>query len=186
MTRVALFGGSFNPPHLAHELVSLLVLETCDVDALWWVPTYRHAFGKDLAPWTDRLAMCHLAVERLGPAVAIEAIEATLPGPESRTLHSIEALEARHPGHRFRWVIGADILAETDQWYRWDEVARRAPPIVISRSGFDSAPYEDAALPEVPRISSTEIRERVAAGQSAVPLVSRAVMDYIAGRGLYR
>jgi len=186
MTRVALFGGSFNPPHLAHELISLLVLEVCEVDALWWVPTYRHAFGKELAPWTDRVAMCRLATARLAPAVVVDEIEATLPGPDSRTLHTIEALAGRHPSHQFRWIIGADILAETSSWYRWDEVARRAPPIVISRSGFDPAPYGAAALPEVPAVSSTEIRRRLSAGESAVPLVSRTVMDYIAGRGLYR
>ena len=49
MTRVALFGGSFNPPHVAHQLVALYILETQDVDELWFVPTYAHPFGKQLA-----------------------------------------------------------------------------------------------------------------------------------------
>ena len=50
MTRVALFGGSFNPPHVAHQLVALYVLETQPVDELWFVPVYEHVFGKPLAP----------------------------------------------------------------------------------------------------------------------------------------
>ena len=48
MTTVALFGGSFNPPHIAHQMVALWVLETQAVDGLWMLPTWRHPFGKPL------------------------------------------------------------------------------------------------------------------------------------------
>ena len=186
MKRVALYGGSFNPPHIAHQLVSLLVLEVCDVDELWWVPTYRHAFGKELASWEARLEMCRVATARLGPSVQVSEIEAKLGGAENRTLKTLEVLIGAHPDHEYRLVIGADILGETDQWHRWDEVARLAPPIVVARDGYDAGVYADESLPPVPPVSSTEIRRRLANGGSAVPLVSRGVMDYIAGRGLYR
>ena len=65
MSVVAIYGGSFNPPHVAHQLISLLVLETVVVDELWWVPTFRHAFGKELALFEDRVAMCRLATTSL-------------------------------------------------------------------------------------------------------------------------
>ena len=48
MTRVALFGGSFNPPHVAHELVALYVLETQPVDELWLLPVYQHVFDEKI------------------------------------------------------------------------------------------------------------------------------------------
>ncbi len=51
MARVALFGGSFNPPHVAHQMVALYVLETQPVDELWFVPTYAHPFGKALVDY---------------------------------------------------------------------------------------------------------------------------------------
>ncbi|MBT8492317.1 MAG: nicotinate (nicotinamide) nucleotide adenylyltransferase [Deltaproteobacteria bacterium] len=182
MTTVALYGGSFNPPHVAHQLLTLLVLETTDIDEVWWVPTHQHAFGKELAPWADRLAMCRLAVERFSDAVRVNEIEAAIAG-ESRTIRTLEALRARHPDHSFRLLVGADILTESHLWYRWDEIVAVAPPLVVAREGH---PSPADALPAVPAVSSTEIRERLARGDSAVPLVSRSVMDYIAARELYR
>jgi nicotinate-nucleotide adenylyltransferase len=58
--------------------------------------------------------------------------------------------------------------------------------LVVTRAGFDVEPYADDALPEVPAISSTEVRRRLARGDTALPLVPRAVMDYIADKELYR
>ncbi len=181
MTTVALFGGSFNPPHVAHQMVCLYVLETQAVDALWMVPTYAHPFAKVLATFDDRVAMCKLAAAPLGDRVTVLDIERDLDGDASRTLDTVKALQERFPGTQFRLVVGSDVLADTAKWYRWDEVSRLAPPIVVGRAGHD--PGDGPALPE---ISSTDVRARIARGEDAVPLVSRAVMDYIAGRGLYR
>ncbi|MEM9493118.1 MAG: nicotinate (nicotinamide) nucleotide adenylyltransferase [Myxococcota bacterium] len=179
---VALFGGSFNPPHLAHQMVCLYVLETSAVDAVWMIPTYRHPFAKELIAFEHRYAMCQRACRGLGGRAEVSAIEAELDLPVSRTLDTVNALAERHPGTRFRLVIGADILAETDKWYRWDEVARLAPPLVVGRGGYG----DGGAAIELPRISSTQVRAILARGESAVPLVSRSVMDYIAEQGLYR
>ena len=195
---IALFGGSFNPPHLAHQMACLVVLETEEVDEVWMVPTWRHAFGKDLAPFEDRVEMCRRAAAVFGGRVTVSTIERDLGGAESRTIHTLEALAARMPGASFRLVIGADVLAERDSWLRWDDVVRLAPPIVLGRTGAEAgggagAPAGGAApatpagpAVSLPAISSTEIRDRLRRGESALPLVPRAVMDYIAGRGLYR
>jgi hypothetical protein len=72
MRSVALLGGSFNPPHVGHLLLAQYVLATAPVDELWLLPTFRHAFGKDLAPYDDRLAMCELVAAELGPRGARE------------------------------------------------------------------------------------------------------------------
>lgn len=181
MSTVALYGGSFNPPHVAHQMACLFVLETHEVDALWVIPTFRHPFNKELEQFEHRLRMCELAFAPLGPRVTVSRIEEELDRPASRTLETIEGLRARQAGVDFRLVVGADILAELDKWYRWDEIERLAPPIVIGRRGY---PGPDEL--ELPEVSSTEVRARLSRGESALPLVPRAVMNYIAKHGLYR
>ncbi|HLU65748.1 MAG TPA: nicotinate (nicotinamide) nucleotide adenylyltransferase [Kofleriaceae bacterium] len=185
---VALFGGSFNPPHLAHQMVCLVVLETEPVDQVWMIPTHRHAFGKELAPYDDRVEMCRRAAAVFGGRVAVSTIEGELGrgGAESRTLHTVEALRARHPDTGFRLVVGEDILAEKDSWYRWDDLVALAPLIVVGRHSENRAQEAAGERIALPAISSTEVRARLGRGESALPLVPRAVMDYIAGRGLYR
>ena len=181
MTRtVGIFGGSFNPPHVAHQMVCLYVLETCEVDEIWAMPTYRHAFAKDLAGFEDRCRMCELAFLVLGERVRVSRLEGELARPVSRTLDTLEALSAHHADIRFRVIIGADILTETHKWHRWEDIVAMAPPIVVGRAG------QGGAGVEMPAISSTEIRRRLASGESVQPLVPRRVTDYIAERGLYR
>lgn len=182
---IALFGGSFNPPHVAHQMVCLFVLETCEVDELWMVPTYNHAFAKQLADFEHRFAMCERTAAAFGGRVVVSDIERQMGEEVSRTLDTIQELYERHSGVALRLVVGADILAETDKWYRWDEVSRLAPPIVIGRGGFTIGSGDDEQGLDMPEVSSTEIRERLRAGHSALPLVPRTVMNYIAEHGLY-
>jgi nicotinate-nucleotide adenylyltransferase len=183
MSVVALFGGSFNPPHVAHQMACLWVLETQPVDEVLIVPTWRHAFDKALASFDDRLEMCRLAMAPLGPRVAVSSIERDLGGEASRTFLTLEALAARRPDARFRVVIGSDILPEKEKWYRWSDIERIAPPLVVGRQGYPSA---GAARVDIPGVSSTEIRARIERGDSIEGLVPRSVARYIEERGLYR
>lgn len=178
---IAVYGGSFNPPHLAHQMACLAVLETEAVDRILMVPCYRHAFGKELAPYQDRLEMCRLAAALFGGLVEVSTIESELGEGENRTYHTLVALAAREPGAAFRLLVGADVLGEKHAWYRWDDVVAMAPLIVVGREG-----HGGGQAYQLPAISSTEVRRRLAAGESADPLVPRSVLDYIAGRGLYR
>ena len=193
MTRLALYGGSFNPPHAAHQLVALYVLETQPVDELWFVPTYAHPFGKTLAPYDDRIAMCELAVASLGPRAKVSRAEEELakrPGfTSSRTLDLVDHVIAQ--GHAPRLVIGTDILAETAKWYRWTDVIARAPLIVIGRGGHvpDGSVVTGVTMPE---ISATEIRAHLAAPGPRIgdrvleSLLPGSVLRYIAEQNLYR
>ena len=83
MTIVGLLGGAFNPPHVAHALVGLYVLETQPIDRLWLVPTWKNAFGKQLAPYDDRVAMCALVA-----AVAPAQCRSTWRSPTSPVAHN--------------------------------------------------------------------------------------------------
>jgi nicotinate-nucleotide adenylyltransferase len=187
MTRVALFGGSFNPPHVAHQLVALYVLETQPVDELWFVPTYAHPFGKHLVGYEHRIAMCELAAAALGPRARVSRAEAELaarPGfVASHTLDLVEKVAAE--GHAPRLVIGSDILGEAAKWHRWHDVIARAPLIIIDRGGHPpSGSAPDVTMPEV---SATRVRELLARGASDVGgLVPRDVLRYIAQHNLYQ
>jgi nicotinate-nucleotide adenylyltransferase len=200
MTRVALFGGSFNPPHVAHQLVALYVLETQPVDEVWFVPVYEHVFGKQLAPFASRVTMCELAAAAI-PRAKVSRVEEQLakrPGfAGSRTLDLIEHLIATHPGIELRLVVGTDILGETAKWHRWDDVVAAAPLIVVGRAGHLPAGSVATGV-TMPEISSTEIRAALAAltpasraalahGQTSGlgSLLPASVLRYIATRDLY-
>ncbi len=188
MSRVALFGGSFNPPHVAHQLVALYVLETQPVDELWFVPTFAHPFGKALATYDHRIAMCALAAAALGPRVRVSRAEAELaarPGfVASRTLDLIDHLATL--GHALRLVVGADILGDAAKWHRWDDVVARAPLIVVGRAGHPLPPGSIATEVTMPEISATRVRELLAQHASDVHgLVPGAVLRYIAEHNLY-
>ena len=192
MTRIALFGGSFNPPHVAHQMVALYVLETQPVDELWFVPTYAHPFGKPLVDYEHRIAMCELAAAALGPRAQVSRAEAELAArPGFVTSHTLDLVDhAIAAGHAPRLVIGADIVHDAAKWHRWDDVVARAPPIVVGRGGHAPPPAGAAVAPvrvTMPEISATHIRDLLARGDSGVAgLVPRDVLRYIAHHHLYQ
>jgi nicotinate-nucleotide adenylyltransferase len=179
---VAVFGGSFNPPHVAHLLAAVYALATAPIDQVLVVPVFRHPFAKELAPFADRLEMCRLGLGWI-PGVFVSTVEREL-GGESLTLRTVEHLAAQNEGWSLRLLVGADVLSDLPKWHRFDRIAEIAPPLILGRSGVETA---DAPPPVLPQVSSTEVREAIAAGdldavRSRVPQV---VMEYIVARGLY-
>jgi nicotinate-nucleotide adenylyltransferase len=152
------------------------------VDEVVVVPVFQHVFGKDLAPFDDRIGMAELAMAWID-GVTVSPVEREL-GGESRTLNTIEELLRRRPERSLRLVIGADVLADLPKWHRFDRICELAPPIVLGRAGVE---HPDAPLPVLPRVSSTEIRALVRAGEleRVRPLLPRAVLDHITERKLY-
>jgi nicotinate-nucleotide adenylyltransferase len=179
----AILGGSFNPPHVAHVMAAYWVLATQGVSEVWLLPSYVHPFGKALAPFEDRVRMCEIAAS-LVRGVHVCTAEADLAGDPlvGRTARTLEHLVARHPDRRFALVVGADILRETDKWYRFERVRELARLVVVGRAGHEGP----AGAPALPAISSTLIRERLARGEDVGGLVPRKVLDYVRERGLYR
>jgi nicotinate-nucleotide adenylyltransferase len=179
---VAVFGGSFNPPHVAHVLVPLLVRSTRDVDLVLVVPTFRHPFAKDLAPYDDRVRMCELAMSAARD-VEVSRVEEEL-GGESRTLRTLEHLAAKRPEWRMRLVVGSDILAEAPRWFGFEAIQKLAPLIVLHRAGIDAPAAGKALLPDV---SSTQVRGAIARGawSEVEELVPRRVLSYIRDKRLY-
>ena len=179
---VAVFGGSFNPPHVAHVLVPVLVQSTHDVDRVLVVPTFRHPFAKDLAPYDDRVRMCELAMAG-ARGVDVSRVEEEL-GGESRTLRTLEHLAAKHPDWRLRLVVGSDILVEAPRWFGFEAIQKLAPLVVLHRAGIDAPAAGRVLLPE---ISSTQVRSAIARGawDEIEELVPRPVVAYIREKRLY-
>ncbi len=180
---IAILGGSFNPPHVAHLMAAYWTLATQDVSEVWLLPSFRHPFGKELAPFEDRVRMCELAVRAIrGAAVCTAEAELANDPLVGKTARTLEHLRAKHPTHDFSLVVGADVLPETDKWYRWDRVQALARIVIVGREGYPPVP----GAPSLPAISSTEIRARLARGEDVSGLVPRKVGEYAAEKGLYR
>jgi len=180
---IALLGGSFNPPHVAHMMAAYWTLATQGVSEVWLLPSYRHPFGKALAPFEDRLRMCELAAAALR-GVHVCGAEAELADDPlvGKTARTLEHLVGKHPGVRFALVVGADVLGETEKWYRFDRVLELARLIVVGREGHPGG----EGAPVLPAISSTEVRERLRRGEDVSALVPTRVLRYLAEKGLYR
>jgi nicotinate-nucleotide adenylyltransferase len=184
--QVAFFGGSFDPPHAGHVLLSAYLGTVAGFDRVLVAPVFGHAFDKPLSAFEHRLRMCELAFARL-PFVEVSAIESTLEAP-NYTLHTLQAIKQAHPDWQLRLAIGSDVLAETSQWYQFEAVSALAPPFVFARRGSAEAESGTHLLPEV---SSGELRKRLRrAGDPAVrralgDLMAPAVIEYAIEKGLY-
>ena len=186
MSRVALLGGSFNPPHAAHLMAAMWVLSSGKADQIWLVPCFRHPFRKKLCSFEHRHRMCELAVQGLFRRGLVQVCRAEEElGGESRTLDTVQHLQARHPEHGFSLVVGADILGDRTSWYRFDEIERLVDLVVVGRAGYDAPPDGAVVLPNV---SSTEVRRLLRESEHGRvgDLVPAAVLAYINEHGLYR
>lgn len=179
---IAVFGGSFDPPHVAHVLVVSWVLSATDVERVVVVPAFVHPFAKPLTAFEHRARMVELAMRDLA-RVDVSRVEAEL-GGDGRTLFTLEELARRMPSKRLRLVVGADLLTEASKWYAFDRVCALAPLLVVGRVGYPGA--ASAASIELPNVSSTEVRRRLRAGEPVDGLVPTAVARYARDHALYR
>ena len=168
--RVALFGGGFNPPHLAHAFTVTYLLSRADVDEVWLLPAVRHAFDKQLASLEDRIRLLEDSLIS-GDRVKLCLIEAESE-MSGRTFDTLDILQERHPEMTFTLVIGADNLTESHRWHRFDDLCARWSIIALGRPGHERALSEMSAQPwclpgpTLMSVSSTEIREALRAQES--------------------
>lgn len=174
------YGGSFDPPHMAHQMACLYLLEALEADQVWLVPTFLHAFGKGLADFASRAAMCELLVAPFKGRVQVLDTERHL-GGQSLTHATMTHLAQAHPGRRLALALGADIMADTHRWHMWDEINRRWPVAVVGRTGF---PHPLSRV-ELPAIASRAVRDRVRQNKSLIGLVPASIARFIAEHRLY-
>ncbi|MDO5631061.1 MAG: nicotinate-nucleotide adenylyltransferase [Paracoccus sp. (in: a-proteobacteria)] len=130
--RIGLLGGSFDPAHEGHVRITEEALRRFGLDRVWWLVSPGNPLKeRGPAPLAQRMAVAR-AIMR-DPRVTVTGIEAAL--GTRMTADTIAALQARYPGVRFVWLMGADNLVQFNRWDRWREIAARVPIGVIARPG---------------------------------------------------
>lgn len=181
---IGVFGGTFDPPHLAHTLLPSYLRARGDVDRIIVVPCADHPLGKTMSPFWQRLGWTRAAMAIHGPVVEVSDVEARLAdvhGGPSYSLRMLRTIAAAHPHARIRMVIGSDIVVRGEhlRWHRWGDIEREFDPIIVPRAGF--APPETCALPHV---SSSQVRLWLEAGntEAVVGAVPASVLPLLAAR----
>jgi nicotinate-nucleotide adenylyltransferase len=180
--RLGVFGGTFDPPHRSHVFAVLWALQSGEVDRVLMVPTAEHAFGKQpTASFQHRLEMCRLAVREIAEGLVVVSDTEGRRQGTSYMVDTLRALEAEHPGAPLRLIVGSDILGEMHLWREPEEVKRLAPLLIVPRLGH----ADGDELGQLPRLSSTDVRRVLEAGDDASHLVPHRVLEYIRAHGLY-
>lgn len=132
--RIGLLGGSFDPPHAAHLLISEIALKRLDLDRVWWIvsPGNPLKTGRGVASLSQRAAAAgELASD---PRILVTTFEAEL--PTAYTAATLDFLRARHPRTNFVWIMGADCLAQFHRWQQWRHIFETMPIAVIDRPAW--------------------------------------------------
>lgn len=129
---IGVLGGSFDPPHSGHVHISVEALRRFGLDQVWWLVSPGNPLKtRGPAPLEDRMQACRAILTH--PRIWASDFEA-LAGTRY-TSESLGALQAARPGVRFVWLMGADNLAQFDQWKGWEEIVHRVPIGVLARPG---------------------------------------------------
>ena len=188
--RLALFGGTFDPPHLGHLLAASDAYEALALDRLIWIPAGMQPLkaGEVHATPVQRAEMLDAMVggdERF----AVDRLEIER-GGLSYTVETLDEYARRHPDASRFLLVGADLVTQLPQWRDAGRLATLAEIVVLERD----AGQEPAARMPASRwlrtrrvdLSSTEIRARCRQGLPIRGFVTDAVSRYIAAAGLYR
>lgn len=204
LQRIGLFGGAFDPPHLAHTALARAVLQQFELDQLRVIPTGQ-AWHKSrtLSAAHHRVAMARLAFADL-PRVHVDPQETQREGA-TFTIDTLMALQAQYPGAQWWVCIGEDQAARFATWHRWTEILQCAHLIVAPRP---EAVRSDSSNPALQRewhnawpeevkpkihvlnwlpqdLSATAIRDALARGHDASDALHPQVSRYIRQHHLY-
>ncbi|WP_040495760.1 nicotinate (nicotinamide) nucleotide adenylyltransferase [Fulvivirga imtechensis] len=188
--KVGLFFGSFNPIHIGHLIISNIMVETTDIDQVWFVVSPHNPFKKKntLLHEFDRLDMVNTAIHDNYNMRATD-VEFHMPRP-SYTIDTLVYLSEKHPRHSFKLVIGEDNLKSFPKWKNHEKILEHYGLYVYPRPNAE--PSEVSAHPNVKMveapmmdISATFIRNCIKNNQSIKYLVPQAVEEMIIGRKFY-
>ncbi len=185
LSKIGIYGGTFDPIHHGHLLLARAVLESFELDEMLFVPAAAspHKTGGPVADGAQRVEMIRAALggeERF----CLDERELQRPAP-SYAIETIESMRGDWPEAEFFYCVGEDNLPRLSTWHRFEELKKAVQFIVLRRGpGQDALPF-----PSVDRridISATEIRNRVAQGRSIRYLVPPPVEEIIRRHNLYQ
>ena len=187
---ITLFGGSFNPPHLGHQIVIDQAFELIkDIDELWLLPDYQHAFGKgeSFAEAKHRLAMTKM-LENHQVKTNTCTFDQKMPG---NTIIHITYLKKKYPQHQFSFLMGSDNLPTFHKWPESKTLLKLMPFYIYPRVNHPSKPlYPNVKPLEHPlqiitNISSTVVRKRLLQNLPIKHLVPKKIAEYIKANQLF-
>jgi len=185
LSRIGVFGGTFDPVHMGHLVLAEQGREQGPLDRVLFIPAARppHKLDRVLTPFPQRVEMLALAIAGHS-AFQIDELEKDRPGP-SYTVDTLEELHRRFPNDQFTLLIGSDCLPDLVHWRDPAGIATFAEVLVLAHLHFpDNLALRVAVAPLVD-ISSRDLRRRAAEGRSLRYLVPRAVECYIQNHHLY-
>jgi nicotinate-nucleotide adenylyltransferase len=171
--RIGLLGGSFNPPHAAHRLISVTAFKRLQLDQVWWLvtpgnPLKSHA---ELASIAERLLLSK-EVTAL-PYIKVTAFEAKL--NTSYTASTLSFLRQHLPAVRFVWLMGADNLANIHKWKDWRSIFGQMPVAVVDRPSWR---YRALSSPAANSFARFRVPESLA---GALPDLKPPAWCYLSG-----
>lgn len=194
--RIGVFGGAFDPPHVAHVALAQAAIENLRLDVLFVIPTGEaYHKSRSLTPAVHRLEMAYLAFADLD-CVVVDPRETLRTGP-SYTVDTLLEMRTEYPDAQLFLILGEDQAQAWGSWHRFSEIPGLATICVAERADSTRARgIFNALTSEIPglrllemppmEVSATDIRLRLAHGQPAAPLVFDPVARYIAQHHLYR
>lgn len=195
MEKIAIFGGTFNPPHLGHRRLALAAADAVKADRVLIIPdsTPPHKQPAELIPGSDRAEMCRLGM-LCDSRFEVSTVELER-GKKSYTVETLRELEKLYPDGEFYLIIGSDMLSSFTQWYLWEEILERAFVVAASREkGFcpDLGAFTDEQRKRIIFIelepfemSSTEVRRAMKENLPADSFLHPEVARYIRENALY-
>ena len=189
--KVGLFFGSFNPIHTGHMIIANIVLETTDVEQIWFVVSPQNPFkkNKSLLSEYNRIDMVREAIFDDYKFRASD-VEFAMPKP-SYTVDTLTYLSEKHPENSFKLIIGGDNLASFPKWKNYEMILEKYGLIVYPRPNARSSSLlenDNVEMVEAPEvdISATLIRKMVRDKRSVKYLVPEGVREMIESRGYFR
>lgn len=196
MAKIALFGGSFDPPHFAHIGCIKALLASKLVEQVWIVPSALHRDKSLHSAGDARLLMLEMVMQHEFanyPQVKLELRQLGQPERISTTMELLEEVEKEFPQDDFWIVIGSDLLTHLSSWHRSEELKMRAKFIVIPRPGFQLQGHSefdlthlDLQASQMSDLSSRSVRAQVNATKSVSGLCPIYISSFIQQHGLYR
>jgi nicotinate-nucleotide adenylyltransferase len=189
--RLGIFGGTFDPVHIGHLVAATEVRAALDLDRVLLVVAnepWQKVGTRPLTPAPDRLAVVEASVADRDDLEA-SPIEIERGGP-SYTVDTVNELRRRLPGAELYLVVGDDVAAELGSWHRTEDLPDLVTLVVVARAGYPEVPLplgwraRRVVIPAL-EISSSWLRERIAAGGAVDYLVPGPAIERIVARGLY-
>ncbi|MEM4260865.1 MAG: nicotinate (nicotinamide) nucleotide adenylyltransferase [Candidatus Woesearchaeota archaeon] len=136
-SKVGIFGLSANPPHKGHIKIAERLLQENIIDKIWFMPCYNHYLNKELVDSIHRIEMLHLAIDNSAYKKQMDVcLYEIVTKSEGKLYNSMNKLIEMNTNTDFNCIIGLDCANNINKWYRWEDLIKLIPFLIIDREGY--------------------------------------------------